>query len=55
MCLWNAFPVFYKNFQAGEVYICFGNDKFFGLTKVHIYSRNMHFLAKWGAYNMWKS
>jgi len=39
--LWNDLPWLYNMFQAGKVQVCFGNDKFFGLSFLHNYSRNI--------------
>jgi hypothetical protein len=33
--LWNDLPWLCNVFQAGKVQVCFGNDKFFGLSFFH--------------------
>jgi len=51
--LWNDLPWLHNDFQVGEVQICFGNDKFFGLSFLHIYSSNRSFRPKWIPCNIW--
>jgi hypothetical protein len=38
--LWNDIPWFHNDFQVGEVQICFGKVKNFGLSFLHNYSSN---------------
>jgi hypothetical protein len=44
--LWNDLPWLCNVFQAGKVQVCFGNDKFFGLSFLHNHSSMLHFLVK---------
>jgi len=42
-------------FFRQENQICFGNDKFFGLSFLHNYSRNLSFRVRRKTYYIWKS
>jgi hypothetical protein len=45
--LWNDLPCFHNGFQVGKVQICFGNDRFFGLSFFNNYTGMLGFCLEW--------